>query len=146
MVMVRDIFMYMDRTYVPQHRRRPVYDLGLWLFRRVVWERDMEDCQDDDDDGWGEEDGSGRGGDENRPAPRKPPPPASSNDPINAQPVLLGSVASGLLLRAVQQDRLGRLEDAPQRTALLRDLIQMLLELGHDQFSSSFPSSSSSSS
>ena len=39
MVMVRDIFMYMDRTYVPQHRRRPVYDLGLWLFRRVVWER-----------------------------------------------------------------------------------------------------------
>ena len=39
MVMVRDIFMYMDRTYVPQHRKRPVYDLGLWLFRRVVWER-----------------------------------------------------------------------------------------------------------
>ena len=53
MVMVRDIFMYMDRTYVPQHRKRPVYDLGLWLFRRVVWERSMDDDgrNDDHDDG-----------------------------------------------------------------------------------------------
>ena len=38
MVMVRDILMYMDRTYVPQNRRRPVYELGLHLFRTVVWE------------------------------------------------------------------------------------------------------------
>lgn len=38
MVMVRDILMYMDRTYVPQNRRRPVYDLGVHLFRITVWE------------------------------------------------------------------------------------------------------------
>ena len=38
MVMVRDILMYMDRTYVPQNRRRPVYELGLHLFRTIVWE------------------------------------------------------------------------------------------------------------
>jgi hypothetical protein len=44
MVMVRNIFMYMDRTYIPQHRHRPVYNLGLWLFWRVVWERDKDDC------------------------------------------------------------------------------------------------------
>ena len=30
--------MYMDRTYVPQNRRRPVYELGLHLFRTIVWE------------------------------------------------------------------------------------------------------------
>lgn len=38
MVMVRDILMYMDRTYVPQNRRRPIYELGLHLFRTTVWE------------------------------------------------------------------------------------------------------------
>mmetsp|Transcript_5420 Transcript_5420/g.8881 ORF Transcript_5420/g.8881 Transcript_5420/m.8881 type:complete len:758 (+) Transcript_5420:147-2420(+) len=38
MIMVRDILMYMDRTYVPTQRRRPVYDLGLHLFRITVWE------------------------------------------------------------------------------------------------------------
>jgi len=38
MIMVRDILMYMDRTYVPSQRRRPVYDLGLHLFRITVWE------------------------------------------------------------------------------------------------------------
>lgn len=38
MIMVRDILMYMDRTYVPLQRRRPVYDLGLHLFRTSVWE------------------------------------------------------------------------------------------------------------
>lgn len=38
MVMVRDILMYMDRTYVPSQRRRPVYELGLHLFRITVWE------------------------------------------------------------------------------------------------------------
>ncbi|KAL9183411.1 hypothetical protein ACHAXT_005198 [Thalassiosira profunda] len=115
MVMVRDIFMYMDRTYVPQHRKRPVYDLGLWLFRRVVWERSMDDDSDDVDDN------------------------AMMGDSAAAGPLLksdehaktLGTVAAALLLRAVRQDRAGRLEDAPQRTALLRDLIHMLLELAH---------------
>lgn len=38
MVMVRDILMYMDRTYVTQNRRTPVYELGLHLFRITVWE------------------------------------------------------------------------------------------------------------
>ena len=38
MVMVRDILMYMDRTYIQQQRRRPVYQLGLHLFRLTVWE------------------------------------------------------------------------------------------------------------
>ncbi len=30
--------MYMDRTYITQQRRRPVYELGLHLFRLAVWE------------------------------------------------------------------------------------------------------------
>ena len=38
MIMVRDILMYMDRTYVPAQRRRAVYELGLHLFRIIVWE------------------------------------------------------------------------------------------------------------
>ena len=38
MIMVRDILMYMDRTYITQQRRRPVYELGLHLFRVTVWE------------------------------------------------------------------------------------------------------------
>ena len=38
MIMVRDILMYMDRTYIQQQRRRPVYELGLHLFRITVWE------------------------------------------------------------------------------------------------------------
>jgi len=38
MIMIRDILMYMDRTYVIQQRRRPVYQLGLHLFRLTVWE------------------------------------------------------------------------------------------------------------
>lgn len=38
MIMVRDILMYMDRTYIPQQRRRPVYELGLHLYRITVWE------------------------------------------------------------------------------------------------------------
>jgi cullin 3 len=38
MVMIRDILMYMDRTYVVQHKRRPVYELGLHWFRVTVWE------------------------------------------------------------------------------------------------------------
>jgi cullin 3 len=38
MIMIRDILMYMDRTYVPSQRRRPVYELGLHLFRITIWE------------------------------------------------------------------------------------------------------------
>ena len=38
MIMVRDILMYMDRTYIMQQRRRPVFELGLHLFRITVWE------------------------------------------------------------------------------------------------------------
>jgi len=38
MIMIRDILMYMDRTYVVQQRRRLVFDLGLHLFRIAVWE------------------------------------------------------------------------------------------------------------
>ncbi|KAG7360505.1 cullin protein 3 [Nitzschia inconspicua] len=38
MIMVRDILMYMDRTYILKERRRPVYELGLHLFRLDVWE------------------------------------------------------------------------------------------------------------
>eukprot|EP00559_Dactyliosolen_fragilissimus_P002965 CAMPEP_0184861696 /NCGR_PEP_ID=MMETSP0580-20130426/6316_1 /TAXON_ID=1118495 /ORGANISM="Dactyliosolen fragilissimus" /LENGTH=668 /DNA_ID=CAMNT_0027359281 /DNA_START=578 /DNA_END=2584 /DNA_ORIENTATION=- len=38
MVMVRDILMYMDRTYVQQNRRKPIYELGLHLYRVTVWE------------------------------------------------------------------------------------------------------------
>jgi len=41
MVMIRDIFMYMDRTYVPQAKKRPVYELGLVLFQQVVWEHPL---------------------------------------------------------------------------------------------------------
>ncbi|KAL7460427.1 hypothetical protein ACHAXS_000878 [Conticribra weissflogii] len=51
MGMVRDIFMYMDRTYIPVHKRRPVFDLGLWLFRWVVWEARMDGDQDDGHNG-----------------------------------------------------------------------------------------------
>merc|ERR1719293_522820 len=111
MVMVRDIFMYMDRTYVPQNRKRPVYDLGLYLFRRVVWERSMDDVSDE-----GRESNTMKG-------------PGKSDESAKT----LGGVASILILQAVRQDRLDRLEDAPQRTALLRSLIHMLLELAHSK-------------
>ncbi|KAG7396590.1 Cullin-3 [Phytophthora boehmeriae] len=36
MTMVRDILMYMDRTYVAQKRKLPVYDSGLYIFRDVI--------------------------------------------------------------------------------------------------------------
>ena len=40
MVMVRDsICMYMDRTYVVQQKKRPVYEVGLMAFREKIWER-----------------------------------------------------------------------------------------------------------
>ena len=115
MVMVRDIFMYMDRTYVPQHRKRPVYDLGLWLFRRVVWERLMIDSGSNNNDG--EEEGD-----------MKMAAPSHDN---NTNTPTLGSITSKLLLQVINSDRLNQLEDAPQRTSLLKDLIQMLLELAH---------------
>jgi len=38
MAMIRDILMYMDRVYITQSKRRPVYELGLHLFRVTVWE------------------------------------------------------------------------------------------------------------
>jgi len=39
MVMVRDsICMYMDRTYVVQQKKKPVYELGLQIFRERIWE------------------------------------------------------------------------------------------------------------
>jgi len=118
MVMVRDIFMYMDRTYVPQQRKRPVYDLGLWLFRRVVWERSMgddEDCIDEASGG----------------LIHHAMPAAVAVVNNNNSLTTLGNVASTLLLQVIHQDRLDRLDDAPQRMALLRSLVQMLLELAH---------------
>uniref|UniRef100_A0A7S2W0A7 Cullin family profile domain-containing protein n=1 Tax=Rhizochromulina marina TaxID=1034831 RepID=A0A7S2W0A7_9STRA len=36
MVMVRDILMYMDRTFVAQQKRTPVYAMGLILFRETI--------------------------------------------------------------------------------------------------------------
>ena len=36
MVMIRDILMYMDRTFVVQQKRTPVYDLGLQLFKETI--------------------------------------------------------------------------------------------------------------
>ncbi|KAL7505493.1 hypothetical protein ACHAXN_003192 [Cyclotella atomus] len=113
MVMVRDIFMYMDRTYVQQNRKMTVYELGLFLFRRVVWERSMEDSKPSavDLDG--------------KPAAIAEDGRVGENEP----PRTLGNVASTLLLRVIRNHRLDRLDDAPQRIALLRSCIHMLLEL-----------------
>ncbi|KAF0696286.1 Aste57867_12984 [Aphanomyces stellatus] len=36
MTMIRDILMYMDRTYVAQKRKMPIYDMGLVLFRDSI--------------------------------------------------------------------------------------------------------------
>ena len=36
MVMIRDILMYMDRTYVVQNKKTPVYDMGLEIFRDTI--------------------------------------------------------------------------------------------------------------
>lgn len=45
MVMIRDILMYMDRAYVDQNKKMPVYDLGLQLFRdHVVRYNVIQDC------------------------------------------------------------------------------------------------------
>ncbi|KAG1701860.1 hypothetical protein DVH05_010351 [Phytophthora capsici] len=40
MTMVRDILMYMDRTYVTQKRKLPVYDNGLYIFRDEIVRHD----------------------------------------------------------------------------------------------------------
>ena len=44
-----------DWTYVPQHRKKLVYNFGLWLFRREVWKRITEDDAADNFGGWGKE-------------------------------------------------------------------------------------------
>ena len=36
MMMVRDILMYMDRTYVTQQRKVAIYDAGLLIFRDSI--------------------------------------------------------------------------------------------------------------
>ena len=36
MQMVRDILMYMDRTYVSFNKKMPVYEMGLVVFRDTV--------------------------------------------------------------------------------------------------------------
>ncbi|CAM9533464.1 unnamed protein product [Chrysoparadoxa australica] len=36
MVMVRDILMYMDRTYVNQQKKTPIYKMGLQIFRDTI--------------------------------------------------------------------------------------------------------------
>jgi len=122
MVMVRDIFMYMDRTYVPQHRKRPVYDLGLWLFRRVVWERLLIDTSTSSAGG-----NNGNNEEDNTDGDMKMAAPSHNN----GNTPTLGSITSKLLLQVINSDRLNQLEDAPQRTSLLKDLIHMLLELAH---------------
>jgi len=44
MVMIRDILMYMDRTYVMQRKKKPVYDLGLQIFlEQIARHADVKD-------------------------------------------------------------------------------------------------------
>lgn len=40
MQMVRDILMYMDRTYVSFNKKMPVYEMGLVVFRDTVARHD----------------------------------------------------------------------------------------------------------
>jgi cullin 3 len=40
MGMIRDILMYMDRTFVAQTRKTPVYDLGLDIFKNAILRND----------------------------------------------------------------------------------------------------------
>eukprot|EP00569_Conticribra_weissflogii_P005587 CAMPEP_0171347236 /NCGR_PEP_ID=MMETSP0878-20121228/27306_1 /TAXON_ID=67004 /ORGANISM="Thalassiosira weissflogii, Strain CCMP1336" /LENGTH=1035 /DNA_ID=CAMNT_0011851199 /DNA_START=170 /DNA_END=3277 /DNA_ORIENTATION=- len=147
MVMVRDIFMYMDRTYVPLHKRRPVYDLGLWLFRRVVWERRMDDltgCDEYDycaatngndyrnDYDYGNSHDDAKGNLKSPPELQFQQMQQQAGEPQMMQSQMtqtLGNVTSSLLLQVIHQDRLDRLEDAPQRMTLLRCMIGMLIEL-----------------
>ena len=80
LVMVRDVLMYMDRTYVEQRRLRPVYELGLHLFHRTVW----------------------------------------ANGAV-------GMRACGLVLRSVENVRMGGVSDDP---TLARRVLTMLIEIG----------------
>lgn len=42
MTMIRDILMYMDRTFVLQERKEPVYELGLRIFKEeVAWHKNV---------------------------------------------------------------------------------------------------------
>jgi cullin 3 len=41
MMMVRDILMYMDRTYVTQQKKKPIYDHGLEIFRDSIARHDQ---------------------------------------------------------------------------------------------------------
>eukprot|EP00980_Cylindrotheca_fusiformis_P000823 scaffold213_cov94-Cylindrotheca_fusiformis.AAC.2 len=58
MIELREILMHMDRTYIAQQRRRPVYELGLHLFRITDWEHPRIQPQSSDgtahvyDPGW----------------------------------------------------------------------------------------------
>ena len=38
MVMMQDILMYMERSFVDYHHKILVHELGLCLFRTIVWE------------------------------------------------------------------------------------------------------------
>jgi len=40
MFMVRDVLMYLDKTYVTQHRKVPIYDQALLIFRDVIARHD----------------------------------------------------------------------------------------------------------
>ncbi|KAL7466447.1 hypothetical protein ACHAXS_006743 [Conticribra weissflogii] len=166
MVMVRDIFMYMDRTYVPVHHRRPVFDLGLWLFRRVVWERRMDDFSGCDDEYGSAAVAANNGNDygldsyfesshDDARGNLKSPPELQfqqMQQPARKPQIMqsynmtqtLGNVTSSLLLQIIHQDRLDRLEDAPQRMELLRCMIGMLIELEANGNGSSFNDSISS--
>jgi cullin 3 len=41
LTMIRDILMYMDRTYIPTNKKTPVFDLGLELWRDTVLRSSM---------------------------------------------------------------------------------------------------------
>lgn len=41
--MIRDILMYMDRNYVPQNKKTPVYELGIRIFGQEVFHQSALD-------------------------------------------------------------------------------------------------------
>lgn len=45
MSMVRDILMYMDRTYVETHNEKSTFIQGLHLYRTIVWEHSNVQCR-----------------------------------------------------------------------------------------------------
>lgn len=85
LVMIRDILMYMDRTYVQQSKRRGVYELGLHLWKISVWDH----------------------------------------------PVVCSCVTELMLLQVAKERQGAIVED---RTCL-KNLLQMLLELGQADYS-----------